>query len=93
MKKLAKFYLFIIKVKDFKDKTKEEVLNMITELQNTSKIPILTAVDEEGGSVTRISHNKNLVETPFKSPQELYQEGGLAKIQEDVRYKSQILKE
>ncbi len=84
---------FIFFEKDFKDKTKEEVLNMITELQNTSKIPILTAVDEEGGSVTRISHNKNLVETPFKSPQELYQEGGLAKIQEDVRYKSQILKE
>ena len=84
---------FIFFEKDFKDKTKEEVLNMITELQTASKIPVLTAVDEEGGTVTRISHNKNLVESPFKSPQELYQEGGLEKIQEDVKYKSQILKE
>ncbi len=84
---------FIFFEKDFKDKTKEEVIELITDLQSASKIPLLTAVDEEGGTVTRISHNKNLVESPFKSPQELFKEGGLERIKKDVIYKSQILNE
>ncbi len=78
---------------DFKNKTKEEVKKMINDLQNVSNIPLLTAIDEEGGKVSRLSSNKNLVTTPFKSSQELYKEGGLAKIREDVQNKSAILKD
>ena len=40
-------YLFF--EKDFTNKTETEVKNMINELQEISKIPLLTAVDEEGG--------------------------------------------
>lgn len=84
---------FVFFEKDFQNKTKEEVINMLTELQKKVKIPLLTAVDEEGGTVSRISSNKNLVSTPFKSPQSLYKEGGLNKIKEDTINKSKILQE
>ena len=79
--------------RDFENKTKEEVIKMISDLQNASKIPILTAIDEEGGIVSRISSNKNLVASPFKSPQELYKDNGYDAIYEDVINKSEILKE
>lgn len=39
---------YIFFEKDFKNKTENEVKNMITNLQDAAKIPILTAVDEEG---------------------------------------------
>ncbi len=82
---------FIFFEKDFKDKTKNEVISMINNLNNVSKIKILTAIDEEGGKVSRISSNKNLVDTPFLSSQELYQKGGFNLIKEDVVRKSSIL--
>ncbi len=83
-------YLFF--AKDFKDKTKEEVQNMMNILQEVSKIPILTAVDEEGGTVVRVSSNKKLRSEAFKSPKQLYDEGGLEAIKADTIEKSQLLK-
>ena len=77
--------------RDFKDKTKEEVIKMIQDLQKVSNIPILTAIDEEGGIVSRLSSNKNLVSVPFKSPQDLYKENGYQAIYDDVINKSNIL--
>lgn len=46
---------------DFLGKTEEEVKKMIADEQAASKIPLITAVDEEGGRVVRISSNTNLV--------------------------------
>jgi len=82
---------FIFYEKDFKNKTEKEVQEMITSLQKTASIPLLTAVDEEGGSVIRISSNSKLVSEPFKSSQELYALGGFQKIKEDTERKSKIL--
>ena len=82
---------YIFFEKDFKGKTKDEVINMINNLNNVSKIKILTAIDEEGGKVSRISSNKNLVDSPFLSSQELYQKGGFNLIKEDVVRKSSVL--
>lgn len=64
-------YLFF--EKDFKGKTENEVKTMIANLQKVSKIPLLTAVDEEGGTVVRISSNRNLAQSKFLSPMDLYQ--------------------
>lgn len=83
-------YLFF--AKDFKDKTKEDVIKMIANSNKVSKIPILTAVDEEGGIVVRVSHNKNLRSEAFPSPSELYKSGGFEKIKEDTIEKSNLLK-
>ncbi len=82
---------FVFFGKDFKDKTTEEVQNMIKEVQDKSKIPLLTAVDEEGGTVVRVSGNKFLREEKFLSPSELYEEGGFEKIREDTLEKSNLL--
>lgn len=77
---------------DFADKTEEEVKNMVSSLQSKTKIPLLMAVDEEGGNVIRISSNPNLVAEPFKSSKDLYDTGGLDSIRADTVQKSTILK-
>ena len=84
-------YLFF--EKDFRGKTKQQVQEMIEKLQQVSKVPILTAVDEEGGTVVRISSNKNLRNSKFLSPSQLYKNGGFEKIKEDTIEKSELLKE
>lgn len=83
-------YLFF--AKDFKDKTKDDVIKMIADSNKVSKIPILTAVDEEGGIVVRVSSNQNLRSKAFSSPSELYKSGGFEKIKEDTIEKSNLLK-
>ena len=77
--------------KDFKDKSSTEVKNMINDLQDVSNIPILTATDEEGGKVVRVSSNSKLASLPFKSSKELYKSGGFEAIREDTRAKSNLL--
>lgn len=82
---------FIFFGSDFRNKTKEDVLNMIDKLNDNSKISLLLAVDEEGGIVTRISSNPNLASERFKSPRELYKEGGFDLIRNDTIKKNEIL--
>ncbi len=84
---------YLLFAKDFASKTKDQVINMINEFQNASDIPLLIAVDEEGGSVVRVSSNPNLAKEPFKSPRVLYNTGGLSLIKEDTINKSQLLQE
>lgn len=84
---------YVFFAKDFKDKTKSEVKDMINKLQNTAKTPILTAVDEEGGTVVRVSSNPNLASSKFLSPRDLYLSGGFEKIREDTINKSLLLSE
>ena len=83
---------YILFGRDFENKTEKQVIDMIQEFQNASKIPMIIGVDEEGGSVVRVSRNKKLVAEKYKSPQELYAQGGLSKIREDAIEKSQRLK-
>ena len=82
---------YVFFAKDFENKTYEEVKTMINDLQKVSKIPILTAVDEEGGKVVRISSNSNLANEPFKSSRELYLEGEFEAIKKDTINKSKLL--
>lgn len=86
-----KFGGYVFYEKDFKDKTVEEVKNMIDPLQKIANIPILTAVDEEGGKIVRISSNPKLAASKFKSSQELYDLGGFEKITDDTIEKSKLL--
>lgn len=91
---LQKYYFggYLLFERDFKDKTKEDVIDMINEYQESANIPLLIATDEEGGDVSRLSSNKNIVQEPFKSPSQLYQSGGMDAIREDTIYKSEVLK-
>ena len=82
---------YVLFEKDFKNKTVEQVQTMISNIQNECKIPLLMAVDEEGGTVVRISSNANLATSKFKSSMQLYNEGGLDLIKQDTINKSQLL--
>ena len=82
---------YILFGRDFEDKTEEEVKSQIESFQQASKIKMLIAVDEEGGSVVRVSRNENLRDTPFKSPSQIYGEGGLEAVAEDTEEKSRLL--
>ncbi len=84
---------FIMFGKDFANKTKEDVINSINYCQNNSTIPMVIAVDEEGGTVVRVSSNPLLSDERFKSPQELYEIGGLQEIKRDTLSKSKLLLE
>ena len=84
---------YIFYGKDFNSKSKEQVISMIQNVQKNSKIPLLTAVDEEGGLVVRVSGNPNLVSSKFKSVSDIYNIGGLNAIKEDTLAKSKILSE
>lgn len=86
-----KFGGYLLFEKDFKDLTKEEVKEKIRKAQEVSRIPLLIAVDEEGGKVVRVSSNPNLASERFKSPRELYEIGGFERIKEDVIEKSKVL--
>ena len=78
--------------KDVNYKTKEELKNEINEYQSNSKIPLYIAIDEEGGSVSRLSYSY-IYDDAFLSPQELYNIGGYEKIKEDYINKLNLLGE
>lgn len=93
--KLAKEYQiggYILFARDFKDKTKNEVINNIKSYQEAAKIPMFIGVDEEGGTVNRVSRYKAFRAVPFWSPQALYKEGGMPLIVSDTIEKCTLLK-
>lgn len=83
---------YILFGRDFKGKTKNSVIKNIQECQNASKLAMFIAVDEEGGTVNRVSTNKNFRKYPFASPQYLYKHGGMERIKKDTKEKSNLLK-
>lgn len=83
---------YILFGRDFKGKTKNSVIKNIQECQNASKLSMFIAVDEEGGTVNRVSTNKNFRKYPFASPQYLYKHGGMERIKKDTKEKSNLLK-
>ena len=81
---------FVFFEKDFTGKDREAVRKMISDLQEKAKIPLLTAVDEEGGSIVRVSSNPNLAEKRFESPRTVY-EKGIEEVKNDTIKKSALL--
>ncbi len=77
--------------RDFKGSTPEKFRELISLYSAFSHIPLLTAVDEEGGDVCRVSNYNAFRDEKFKSPAELYSEGGMDKILSDCDEKSQFL--
>ena len=94
-KRVSEYHLggYIMFGRDFDNKTKEEVINNIASWQEAADIPMLIGVDEEGGTVNRISTNTEFRSEPFKSSQELYKDGGFDLIYEDTIEKANFLKE
>ncbi len=68
---------YILFARDFDGETPDTVRQTIRSYQSASSIPMLIAVDEEGGTVTRISRFPAFRSAPFPSPRKLYGSGGL----------------
>jgi len=84
---------FIMFGRDFAGKSKQEVIDNINYCQINNTVPMVIAVDEEGGTVVRVSSNPLLSDERFKSPQELYEYGGYEEIERDTVKKSELLSE
>lgn len=82
---------YLLFARDFEDRSHEQVADTIAGYQSAVSIPMFIAVDEEGGTVNRVSRNSLLRPEPFASPQDLYQQGGLERIVEDTKEKCSLL--
>ena len=76
---------------DFKDETKASIKKLLNSYQKASSIPMFIGVDEEGGTVNRVSRYPAFKSTPFQSPMDLYKKGGFDGIQADTKEKADLL--
>lgn len=84
---------YVLFGEDMENETKSSLQEKIQSFQDASDIPLLIGSDEEGGTVTRVSNNPELVDQPFKSPQEIYAANGWQGIIDDTKQKAAILDE
>ena len=68
---------FVLFGADFREETPESLKAKLKTYQNAAKIPLLLAVDEEGGTVTRVSRYPAFRDSNFASPRNLYAWGGM----------------
>ncbi|MBR7061271.1 MAG: beta-hexosaminidase [Eubacterium sp.] len=82
---------YVLFARDFKKSNKEKINKKIKGIQKVSKINMLMAVDEEGGTVVRASKYKQFRKSPYKSPKKVYQSGGWSAVEKDAKSKSKFL--
>lgn len=78
---------------DIKGKDSDRLTAYIASLQQASDGRMLICVDEEGGTVVRVSSNRKLRDSSFRSPQKLYAEGGMELISSDAAEKARFLRQ
>ena len=83
---------YILFARDFKNETKDSIKQKLEECQNASKIDLFLGVDEEGGTVVRVSSYKNFRNYPFEAPRDIYSKSGMSGIINDSHEKSELLK-
>ena len=76
---------------DFEGQTPDSIRTELSALQALSDIPLLIAVDEEGGTVTRVSRFTAFRESKFPSPRSLFKKGGAELVLQTEAEKSQLL--
>lgn len=83
---------FLLFSGDFKNETPgDSAAQKIARYQAAADIPLLIAVDEEGGTVTRISCYRYYRSSRFSSPRELYNRGGMNAVLNQEEEKCQLL--
>ena len=75
---------------DFEGYSEQGVIDKIEACQDVATIPMLMGVDEEGGTVVRVS--SYFRDEEFKSPRDIYEEGGFDLIVEQTREKCELLR-
>lgn len=86
---------YILFGRDFADKTADDVIQTIRAYQDAAGadtgIPLLIGVDEEGGTVVRVSSNPHLRSEKYASPQTLLSAGGTEALAADTADKDALL--
>lgn len=77
--------------RDFAGETPGTMRTKIQGYQAAATLPLLIAVDEEGGTVTRVSSYAAFRSSPFASPRELYSQGGMDAVLSAEAEKAQLL--
>ena len=68
---------FVLFGEDFEGQTPDSLRQTLSDYRAAANIPMLLAVDEEGGTVTRISRYPAFRSQRFPSPREAFSSGGL----------------
>ena len=84
---------FVLFGRDFHQQTPDSFREKINGYQAAAKLPLLIAVDEEGGTVTRVSSNPAFRQQKFASPRSLYKGGGMEWVLYEETEKCALLKE
>ena len=86
---------YILFSRDTADQTADSLIQTIQSYQDAAAadtgIPLLIGVDEEGGTVVRVSSNPHLRASKFRSPQKAYADGGMEAVLADTREKDLLL--
>ena len=82
---------YLLFASDFKGKTPKSVRVRMSKYQKASKVNMLIGVDEEGGTVVRVSKYRAFRKHPFRSPRSLYKSGGYTRIRKDTYSKAKLL--
>lgn len=68
---------FVLFGEDFENQSSEGMRALLSSYQQAAQIPLLLAVDEEGGTVNRISRYPAFRSSPFPSSRNAYSQGGM----------------
>lgn len=82
---------YILFAKDFDNHTEESIKEELSSLNKNSKIPLVFAVDEEGGYVTRVSRYKAFRDEKFPSPRDVYDSLGEEGLESIEKEKGELL--
>lgn len=78
--------------RDFEGRTPETLRRFLGECQKAARLPLLVGVDEEGGTVTRVSGREAFRAARFRSPQAVFADGGWEEIARDTAEKDRLLR-
>lgn len=82
---------FTLFAADFENSSPEELAQELSGLQESTGIPLLFAVDEEGGTVVRVSKFPQYRDEMFPAQSEVLASGGVQGVYSDAAEKSELL--
>lgn len=95
MEEITNYHLggYLLFGQDFEEETPESLRQTLAAYQTASPIPLLIAVDEEGGTVCRVSKYPAFRASRFPSPRESYAAGGMEQVLSAETEKVRLLKD
>lgn len=84
---------YVVFWRNIKERTAQELTDLLSACQAAADIPLFLGTDEEGGSVVRFSLNRDLRPASFSSPRFLYDNGGLQALTDTCAEKDAFLRQ